>query len=302
VEEPLVEVLLSAYDGQRHLREQVDSVLVQRGVRVRLVVRDDGSRDGTLQVLQEYAGDDRVRVVRGDNLGLPRAFFRLLQDSGADADLWALADQDDVWLPHKLERAVDALRGVEGPALACGRVLVTDERLRPLYPHPLPRRGPSFANALVQNVVTGCTAVLNPPAREALRDRWPSYAVMHDAWLYLVVSGTGQVVYDPEVLVHYRQHGSNAVGMGRGRLGRVAGRVRRQLTPGGAGAHGRQDEELLRTHGDLLPPAARRELVELLSARSSLPGRLRYAATGAAHRQSRGSDAVMRALFAAGRV
>ncbi|MCW2779209.1 MAG: spsA [Frankiales bacterium] len=293
-----VEVLLSVYDGERHLGEQVDSILAQRDVDVRLTVRDDGSRDGSVALLRARGVDVRA----GTNLGLPDAYFSLLQDSTDDVDLWALADQDDVWLPHKLARAAAQLEGHEGPALYCARVLVVDEDLRPLYPHVLPHRGPSFANALVQNVATGCTVVLNREARALVRDRWPSYAVMHDSWLYLVLAGTGTVLYDPEVVVHYRQHGANVVGMGHGPVARVAGRVRRQLRPGGAGAHGRQDRELLRTHGDVLRPQARRELEAFLAAQHHLPGRLRYALRGAAHRQTRGSDAVLKALQVLGRV
>jgi hypothetical protein len=144
--------------------------------------------------------------------------------------------------------------------------------------------------------------VLNRDARDVLRDRWPEYAVMHDAWLYLVLSGTGTVIYDPAPVVHYRQHGRNSVGMGRGPLSRGAGRVRRQLTPGGAGAHGRQNAELARTHGDVLRPEAHAELAAFLSSRTSVRTRLAYAAGGAAHRQTRGSDLVLRALMVAGRV
>lgn len=299
---PLVEVLLSTYDGAAHLRAQIDSVLGQRGVEVRLRVRDDGSRDDTLRVLDEYAGDARVLVERGDNLGLPHAYFRLLEQSGADADLWALADQDDVWLPHKLHRAAERLSAATGPTLYCARVMVVDEDLRPLSLHPLPRRGVSFANALVQNVATGCTIVLDREGRDVLRGRWPQDAVMHDAWLYLVLSGTGTVVYDPEPVVLYRQHGSNAVGVGRGAASRVVGRVRRQLAVGGAGAHGRQDAELARTHGDLLRPGPRAELAAFLGSRGSALARARYAVTGAAHRQTRGSDVVLSALQLLGRV
>lgn len=289
---------MSTYDGERHLREQVDSILAQQGVHVRLTVRDDGSRDGTVALL----GSLGVTPVRGKNLGLPSAFFQLLEDSADDVDLWALADQDDLWLPHKVHRAASALAGRQAPTLYCARVLVADEELRPLYPHPLPARGLSFPNALVQNVATGCTIVLNRAARDLLRGRWPAHAVMHDAWLYLVLAGAGDVLYDPEVVVHYRQHPANVVGMGRGPFSRVTGRVRRQLTPGGAGAHGRQDAELLRTHGDVLRPGARAELERFLEARGTLPRRLAYAATGAAHRQTRGSDLVLKGLQVLGRV
>ena len=297
----LVEVLMSTYNGECYLREQIESILDQEGVEVRLVVRDDGSTDGTREILSGYADDARVSVRCGENLGLPWSFFRLIEDSGADANYWALADQDDVWLPGKLARAVNHLKDLEGPALYCSRVLIVDASLSPLGPHPLPRRGPSFPNALVQNIATGCTMVLNRRARATLVRRWPDYAVMHDAWLYLVVSGVGRVVYDPEVGVLYRQHPGNVVGIGRGRVNRLAGRIRRQLTPGGAGAHGRQNAELLRTHVDLLRPDAVEGLRRFLDSRATFGGRARYAVTGGAHRQTRGSNMVMRVLHALGR-
>lgn len=299
---PLVQVLMATFDGERFVREQVDSVLDQTHPRVLLHVRDDGSRDRTLELLGAYADDPRVEVEAASNVGLPDAFFRLLDGSSDDADLWALSDQDDVWEPDKLARAVAALEGRSGPALYCGRVLVVDEELRALYPHELPLRGPSFANALVQNIALGCTVVVNREARELLRGRWPRECVMHDAWMYLVVAGTGEVLYDDAVLVRYRQHGRNTVGMGRGPVSRLAGRVRRQLSSGGPGKHGRQDAELARLFGDDLTPEASCQLDEFLSSRAQLRARLRYALVGAAHRQTRSSDLVLKALQVLGRV
>jgi glycosyltransferase involved in cell wall biosynthesis len=300
--QPLVEVLLSTYNGERWLGAQLDSILGQSHERLEVTIRDDGSIDETLAVAATYAADPRVTLRRGANLGVPAAFFRLLDESSADADLWALSDQDDVWRPDKLARAAEALSGIDGPALYCARVLVTDEQLRPLYPHELPRRGPSFANALVQNIVLGCTVVLNRAARDLLIGHWPVECVMHDAWIYLVVAGCGTVVYDPEVVVDYRQHDANAVGMGSGPVARLVGRVQRQLSPGGPGKHGRQDRELLRLYGDVLRPDALAQLTELLDAQASWSTRTRYALTGPAHRQTRGSDLVLKGLQVAGRV
>ncbi|MGI8535470.1 MAG: glycosyltransferase family 2 protein [Mycobacteriales bacterium] len=299
---PLVEVLMSTYEGERFVAEQIDSILAQSYERLRLVIRDDGSRDRTVGVLSRYADDPRVRFERGRNLGLPDAFFRLLDGASGDADLYALSDQDDVWGRDKLARAVAALQGVAGPALYCARVLVVDEDLQPLYPHELAGRGPSFANALVQNIALGCTVVVNRRAVELLRGRWPAECVMHDAWMYLVIAGVGSVVYDSELVVQYRQHGANIVGMGRGPVSRLIGRVRRQLCAGGAGKHGRQDLELRRLFGDLLQPQARQELEELLAARVSLARRVGYALRGPAHRQTRGSDLVLKGLQVLGRV
>lgn len=298
----LVEVVLSAYDGERWIAEQVDSVLAQQGVRVHLTVRDDGSRDGTAQVLAGYAARPDVTVRQGQNLGLPAAFFRLIDESRAEADFLALCDQDDVWEPGKLARAVAALEPVSGPAMYCARVLVVDQRLDPLYPHELPWRGPSFANALVQNIALGCTVVLNRAARELLLGRWPRECVMHDAWIYLVLAGTGTVLYDPQLVVRYRQHGGNSVGMGRGPVSRLAGRVRRQLSADRPGKHGRQDRELQRLFEADLTPAALRELRQFLDSRDSVLPRLSYALTGPAHRQTQGSDVVLKTLQAMGRV
>ena len=296
---PLVEVLMSTYQGERFVVEQVASVLAQTHERVRLVVRDDGSRDRTLSVLAGVS-DPRLVVRSGRNLGLPDAFFRLVDESSDDADLWALCDQDDVWLPHKLERAVARLATVEGPALYCARVAVVDELLRPLYLHELPWRGPSFANALVQNIALGCTVVVNREARDLLRGRWPRDCVMHDAWAYLVVAACGTVVYDHDPVVLYRQHRLNAVGMGTGPGSRLAGRLRRQLSADGPGKHGRQDDELLRLHD--LPPDRAALLRDLRVTHDRLGGRLSYALSGAGHRQTRGSDAVLKGLQVLGRV
>lgn len=299
---PMVEVLMSTYNGERFVVEQIDSILTQSYERLRLVIRDDGSRDRTVNVLSRYADEARVRIEHGRNLGLPDAFFRLLDGASGDADLYALSDQDDVWGRDKLARAVSAMENTRGPALYCARVLVVDEGLRPLYPHELAGRGPSFANALVQNIALGCTVVVNREALRLLQGRWPAECVMHDAWMYLVVAGVGSVVYDPELVVQYRQHGANIVGMGRGPVSRLAGRVRRQLAVGGAGRHGRQDLELRRLFGDLLQPQARSELDELLAARASPARRLAYALRGPAHRQTRGSDLVLKGLQVLGRV
>ena len=294
---PLVEVLMATYNGERYVAEQIASIQAQTHPVVRLVVRDDGSTDGTVEILRSCG----VIPVTAGNLGVPQAFFRLIDDSG-EADFYALADQDDVWEPDKLARAVARLEGVEGPALYCARVMVTDEQLQPIYPHELPRRGPSFANALVQNIALGCTVLLNREARDLVRGRWPAECVMHDAWLYLVIAGCGTVVYDEQVVVRYRQHGSNTVGMGSGPVSRLRGRVRRQLSPGGPGKHSRQDRELQRLFSADLTSRARAQLETFLMAQADPIARFRYAVRGPTHRQTRGSDLVLKLLQAAGRV
>ena len=110
-------VLMASYNGEKFIREQIDSILRQEGVEVSLVVRDDHSTDSTPEILREYEEAGKISVLRDDiHLGAPNGFMKLLYEADP-CDYYAFADQDDIWLPDKLSRAVNAIRGFNGPAL-----------------------------------------------------------------------------------------------------------------------------------------------------------------------------------------
>lgn len=140
----------------------------------------------------------------------------------ADADLVMFSDQDDVWLPGKIDRAWQHLQPLgDVPALYGSAQMLVDQDLRPLHATPPWPRGPSLANALTENIITGCTAALNRPAMQLLqRAGVPREVRFHDWWMYLVLSAFGRVVHDDEPTVLYRQHGANQIGHGAGWLGR----------------------------------------------------------------------------------
>jgi glycosyltransferase involved in cell wall biosynthesis len=211
-----VVVVMSTYQGERFITEQVRSILDQLPPDGQLLVRDDGSTDRTVDLLGAI-GDRRLALTRGPNVGFARSFFTLLESVPADAGLVMLSDQDDVWLPHKIERAAQQLRECKGPALYCSRLQLVDEALRPIgLSSPWPR-GPSFCNALAENIVTGCTVALNRAALDlVLRLGNPGRIHFHDWWMYLVVSAFGTVIADPVPTILYRQHGGNVVGRGAG--------------------------------------------------------------------------------------
>lgn len=212
-----VVVLMSTYQGARYVVEQLRSILDQLPPGGRIVVRDDGSTDGTPDTILAL-GDGRITLTRGPNIGFARSFLTLLAEAPEDADMVMLADQDDVWLPHKIQRAWDHLAPLAGvPALYCSRLQLVDAQLQPLGLSPLWQRAPSFENALTENIVTGCTAAMNPAALQLVqRCGNPALIHFHDWWLYLVVAAFGKVLYDPQPSVLYRQHGGNVIGMGRG--------------------------------------------------------------------------------------
>ena len=105
-----VQILMSTYYGEKYLREQLDSIIKQTYPLINILIRDDGSSDGTLSILKEYAGKyDHVTYYEGENIGVIQSFLQLLKESDANVNYYAFADQDDVWLPEKIVRAVEKL-------------------------------------------------------------------------------------------------------------------------------------------------------------------------------------------------
>jgi glycosyltransferase involved in cell wall biosynthesis len=270
-------VLLSTFNGSAFLREQIRSILDQRVEgKLTLLVRDDGSQDDTIAILQSFR-EPRLEITRGENLGAKASYLELLATARQrDADYIALSDQDDVWLEGKLERAIDQLRAIDGPALYCSAVNLVDANLNPQARFAY-SGAPGFEIAFFTNCVTGCTCVINRAVALRLKEfPRPDEILMHDWWLYLVVVAFGQVIYDSESRILYRQHGANQIGRARGALGFAAraGKFRRRpprphrLT---------QAREFHRLYGSSLTAAQSAYLDELLGCEGRLFARLRFA-------------------------
>lgn len=212
-----VVVLMSTYQGERFIEEQIISILSQLPEDGQLMIRDDGSTDQTVLRIKIHH-DPRISLVCGSNIGFVQSFLKLLEVAPTDAEMIMLADQDDVWLPNKIQRAWHAINGKDAvPTLYCSRLQLVDLDLKPLGLSPAWPRPPSFQNALTENIVTGCTAALNPAALQLAKRYGNAEKIyFHDWWLYLVVAAFGQVIFDPEPTILYRQHGGNAIGMGAG--------------------------------------------------------------------------------------
>lgn len=217
---PEVTVLLGQMNGAPFLAAQLASIAAQSGCRIRLIVSDDGSTDEGPEMVAKFAarhGHIPVRLISGPGQGFARNFLHLLRTAGPETPHVALCDQDDVWFPGRLARALRLLETVppDMPALYGARTLVTGPDLTPRAPSPLHGRAPCFRNALVQSIAGGNTMVLNRAALDLAQaaSLEAKKVVSHDWWLFQIVSGAGgRVIYDPEPAILYRQHGRNMVG------------------------------------------------------------------------------------------
>jgi glycosyltransferase involved in cell wall biosynthesis len=275
-----VHLLLATYNGVQYLDEQLRSIESQSLPVARVTIRDDGSSDGTQSFLQEWAkGKSRVRFLQGPRLGVTNNFFALLKDSEEDCNYFAFCDQDDVWLPDKIERAVSVLRkySPQEPVLYCSRVEYVNEKLGHLGYSRIPNRI-AFSNALVENIATGCTVVVNGAARALICKNLPvQSALLHDWWSYLTVAALGRVVYDEVPSIKYRQHDTNHEGgtsssreLFKRRMVRFFRRVGNQQLLSD------QAVEFKRCFGELLNIRDRGILERFLSVRSGLWTRAAY--------------------------
>src|SRR5580658_6386638 len=237
--EPCVAILLSTFNGERYLGEQLHSYIAQTHDNWRLYWRDDGSSDDSTGLVAAFAsgpGDGRcICLPKAGQLHPTASFLTLLRMAlQGGASYFAFSDQDDVWLPEKLAHAVTGLGDVtdDRPALCfCARTLV-DSTLRPIAQVRALRRPPGFPAALTQNVIPGCCMVLNRAAAELIDAMDAPDKTWHDWWCYLVVSAREGLVISgdaPDIL--YRQHPANVVGEARGFWRRAVRAIRRGREP-----------------------------------------------------------------------
>jgi len=216
-----VHILMAVYNGAKHLQGQLDSFAAQSHCNWHLIASDDGSQDGSVDVLRSFAQSHRRSIIlEGPGAGGSANFMFLLchlATTQPDAKCIAFSDQDDKWLPHKLARALEHLKRAPAgrPALYCSRSLIAGPDLSaPRLSAPRPRQA-SFRNALVQNIAGGNTIVLNEAASALVLKAAPvvKKVVVHDWWIYQLITGAGGIVlHDDEPGLLYRQHDDNQIG------------------------------------------------------------------------------------------
>ncbi len=216
-----VTVVMATYNGEKYLREQLESVLNQKGVLINILVRDDGSTDKTTEILEEYQRNQKIKWYTGEHLNVQKGYLDLLRNA-ADTEYYAFCDQDDVWDDDKLLIAITELENLpkDKPALYyCGQRLV-DENLKIISVHNINTTRNDYTNFLISNIA-GCTAVFNKKLLEVVNSKKPKFILMHDSWIFKVCVAIGGNYYaDTSAHINYRQHGDNVTGISNSIKGR----------------------------------------------------------------------------------
>ncbi|QWE15576.1 glycosyltransferase family 2 protein [Polynucleobacter sp. AP-Sving-400A-A2] len=212
-------ILLCTYNGARFLAEQLDSLESQTHRNWVVIASDDGSTDQTLEILQQYQAKwpvGKLTIRSGPQKGFCQNFLSLACDPEIKTDYYAFCDQDDVWLPEKLEVALENIVSNQSDDVAylyCGRTNYVTENLEPCGMSPLFVFPPSFRNALVQSIAGGNTMVFNIATKNLIEKVGVVDVPSHDWWVYQLISASnGIIYYDPAPQLLYRQHKNTLVG------------------------------------------------------------------------------------------
>ena len=281
----MIDILLATFNGEKYLPELLDSIQkCAVDLKVRLIVRDDGSSDRSVAIVEAFAQHSDLSVVilaaPSAARGACSAFSALM--SVSSGDYVAFADQDDIWRPEKLQRLLSEIRkrefvlGSSAPLLVHSDLSVVDSNAQEIAQsfwayQKLDPSADSFGPLLVQNAVTGCAMMVNRALVKLARDI-PDKVIMHDWWLALVASAFGEILVVRASLVLYRQHGANSVGAKRWSCGswirRAMHSTGRQTTRRALQITQDQCDALLKMHGENMSEEKRAVAQAFVGARS----------------------------------
>ena len=216
-----IDILMATYNGEKYLREQIDSILNQTFKDFNLIICDDCSKDSTWKILQEYEKkDSRVKIIKNEkNLGYNKNFEKLL--SYVQSEYFMLSDQDDFWMENKVEESYRKITE-EDLNLVCSDLEVVYENLNTIHSSMWEfwpdyniknkiKKSNDYRSCLMTNCVTGCTTIINSKLISELIPL-PGYPIVHDWWIALVAGSKGPIGYIEKPLIKYRQHGHNQIG------------------------------------------------------------------------------------------
>ena len=281
-------VMLSSYNGEKYIEQQIRSILAQRDVDVYLRIRDDGSVDDTKSIIKQLFAEfpGRIELIEGENIGLNASFFALI-GTAEGFDYYAISDQDDYWLPEKLSVAIRSLEkeNLDMPLLFASTSYLADDDLKPYGQTRRQVRPFTIYNTVIQNICPGHTQVMNNALLKFLQRDWETERIyVYDSWIMNIAMLYGKIIFSNSSFTLYRQHKGNQLGSGAGALGQLLESGKRVQKNKGS-LYREQIRYLLECQKDKLEECgAAKEIGSFLKA-SSILERILYSFRGKLYRQ-----------------
>ncbi len=270
-----IQILMSTYNGEKYIKEQIDSILNQSiGLdNLFILVRDDGSKDNTISILEEYKTSypSNFDYFVGNNVGPCYSFLDLVSKANLEYDYFAFSDQDDFWKPEKLESAINLLKDKNNsiPQLYSSKYTIVDSNLNKIEGQNAKKVNfTSFENSLIENVATGCTEVFNKEMLLLLNkvnETKVQGFFMHDWVLYMLGTSLGEYTYDHNEYLLYRQHENNVLGASRGKFNNLSRKVKLFFKYNSGDIIRKNNKAFLEVYGDLVSNANKKLLGQFSS-------------------------------------
>lgn len=214
MENKTITILMATYNGDKYLKEQIDSVLSQKKVNLNILVRDDGSTDKTQEILEFYQNSNKLTWYTGPHLNVAKGFMELIEKA-PETDYYAFCDQDDIWLENKLFKAINMLEKEDSkkPLMYYSSTTLVNEKLEVVAEHHI-RAGRSDLARFLYNDMSGNTIVFNNVLKNVLKNNNHFDITIHDKWtLQICLAIGGKCIGDDNSYTLYRQHSNNTIGM-----------------------------------------------------------------------------------------
>lgn len=285
-------VMMSTYNGEKYVEDQINSILGQENVvGVDLLVRDDGSTDQTVNIIKRIQGvhPGRISLMVGRNVGSNASFFLLLKEANG-YEYYALSDQDDIWLPNKLEVAAKWLENEDSsmPLLYASTSYLARGETLEIYGQTRKQHRPfTIYNTIIQNICPGHTQVFNNKLLGLLKKPIDVRQIyVYDAWITNVAMLFGRIIFNNDSHTLYRQHSNNQLGYGQGKLGRLMTSCQHLLA--GDGKRYRQQIKFFveEYQEELARCGALKTIMEYVHC-DSLQQRIRFMISGKLYRQTK---------------
>lgn len=297
----VVTVLMSTYNGEKYIKEQLESILGQEGnFFLKVIIRDDGSTDATCRIVERMIENNSDVILRKEkNIGVNESFFNLIE-CAPNSDYYAIADQDDIWLPNKIQVAINALKNDPKKMLYGSSSICVDEKMNYIVKNPIIYKPITLYNTMIQNFIGGHTQVFNHKFIEIIkRDYDLKNIFAYDAYFTNVAMLYNALYFDENSYVYYRLHENNLVGTGTSFIDWLEKNWRR-IKKGQGHQYSKQFDYIFKKYSNLLEDRDKRQFELFIKMRRNLGLRFIYIWKMPFYRQSRKETLIFKLLYLCG--